>query len=306
MEYLVYSTAFYSLFCVSIVLFFGWQKRGHLSRNEKIVLFLSGLCTAYIIPASTLIMSLPISILVAMVLMRGSVIIASRAVDFVLERQGLQHKSIPWQEELAVVFAILAVVTKIFFSNGGTDQFPFIGIVLLFCYFFAYLLRLYIMNRAKLLGVGGKTLDQRLYFGMEQLFASGILVAVSIPIFLFTSRNLDSTGILGQQYVRSISDPHPQWFSAAVSGLPYGFIAFLSVFLFLFPGKSATFTGVLNRVVSLLAGTTSSLILYLFFGGVFPPNEDWIALAFIVGSILLLAWGHQNAKRAEVKTPARS
>ena len=91
MQYLVYSTAFSSLFCVSIVLYNRWHLRATLTKNEKIVLLLSGACTAFIIPVSTLILSLPISVMVAMVLMRVSVIIASRFIDFILNWQGYQH-----------------------------------------------------------------------------------------------------------------------------------------------------------------------------------------------------------------------
>lgn len=299
-EYLVYSTAFSSLFCVAVVLIRGWHRRAHLSGREKFTLFCSGACTAYIIPTSTLIMSLPISIMVAMVLMRGSVIVASRLVDLLLDRQGILKKSIPWQEEVAVFLAIAAILSKLFFSQNKEAQFPVIGIILLSIYFFAYLLRLYIMNRAKLTGLAGnQKLDQKLYFGTEQLFASGFLFLIAIPVYLALSVHPESNGLVGQQFVNSIQSPHSLWFLASLSGLPYALIAFLSVFLFLYPGKTATFTGVLNRLVSLMGGTASSLILFLFFSGKFPPTEDWISLCFIFASIGFLAWGDQAEQARE-------
>jgi hypothetical protein len=301
-EYLVYSTAFSSVFCVFVVLVLGWHRRARLTRLELITLGLSGFCTAYIIPTSTLIMSLPISIMVAMVLMRGSVIVASRLVDLTLNLQGIQHKKIPWQEEAAVVFSILAIGTKLLFAKDKTSQFPLIGVVLLFFYFFAYLLRLYIMNRSKLLGLGGgKKLDEKLYFGVEQLFASFTLLSVSILVYLLLFTQGKPEGLIGQQFLSSLSEPSPLWYWAALSGLPYSFIAFLSVFLFLYPGKTATFTGVLNRLVSLVGGTASSLILFLFFAGGFPPLEDWLALGCISAAIAFLAWGNSSEARSRRK-----
>jgi len=290
MEYLVYSTAFSSLFCVIVVLALGWERRGRLSRAEMISLFLSGACTAYIIPSGTLIYSLPVSIMIAMVLMRGSVIVASRIVDFILTQQGLSKKEIPWQEEIAVLLASGAVATKLFFPSSSESRFPLIGIIVLGIYFFAYLLRLYIMNRAKLQGIAGKQLDQRLYFGMEQIFASSVLFGIAIPLFLF-ARNASHLPPMLEGFVRAVESPNPHWASAAVSGLPYALIAFLSVFLFLYPGKSATFTGVLNRLVSLIGGTTSTLAFGLIFSGGLPSADDFISLILICAAISFLAWG---------------
>ena len=293
MQYLVYSTAFSSLFCVSIVLYNRWHLRATLTKNEKIVLLLSGACTAFIIPVSTLILSLPISVMVAMVLMRVSVIIASRFIDFILNWQGYQHKQIPWQENLAVFFAIGAVAVKMFLTPASSYHFSFAASVLLIFYFIAYLIRLYIMNRAKLLGIAGKKLDQRLYFGVEQLFASGFVFLTGISLFLIEYFYSGSTGKLGHEFSETLTTPHLHWIPASIAGTPYGFVAIFSVFLFLYPGKSATFTGVTNRLVSLIGGTAASLILYLFFSADFPPNEDWIALGFILMAIALLAWGNQ-------------
>jgi hypothetical protein len=40
-----------------------------------------------------------------------------------------------------------------------------------------------------------------------------------------------------------------------------------------------------------MAGTASSLVVFAFFGGAFPPSEDWLALGLIVVAIGFLAWG---------------
>ena len=46
-----------------------------------------------------------------------------------------------------------------------------------------------------------------------------------------------------------------------LSGIPYGAVAFFSVFIFMFQGRTATFAGLVNRLTSLIAGTTATLLL---------------------------------------------
>jgi hypothetical protein len=236
--------------------------------------------------------------MVAMVLMRVSVIIASRLIDFILEWQGLQHKEVSWQENMAVVFAMGAVGVKMFLTPSTSYHFTLGASLLMFFYFIAYFVRLYIMNHAKLKGIAGKAnLDQKLYFGIEQLFASGTVFGLSLILFLSEHFIPNSTGKLGMEFYQALSSPHSSWIQAALAGTPYGFVAIFSVFLFLYPGKSATFTGVTNRLVSLIGGTAASLILYALFDADFPPFEDWVALLFILISIALLAWGSHSEKK---------
>jgi hypothetical protein len=93
--------------------------------------------------------------------------------------------------------------------------------------------------------------------------------------------------------------PHPAWSLALLSGLAYGLVAFFSVFIFMFKGRTATFAGLVNRLTSLLAGTTATLLFALFFGGQWPVLADWISLGFILAAVACLAW----AERANVASP---
>ena len=125
--FLVYSTLGGSALCVSICLALGWFR---LSSGQRIsvlgmsvpaelaALGPSGLCAAVIIPATTLLYSLPISVMVAMVMMRGSIIIVSRAVDGVLILQGLRKTSVRLEENVAVVFALGALAVPLFESDA--------------------------------------------------------------------------------------------------------------------------------------------------------------------------------------------
>ena len=125
MTYLYNNTLASSLMCVAVVLALGWVGRLALTSNrivswgglrvpeEVAYIIPSGVCTAIVIPTTTLMYSLPISVMVAMVIMRGAVIVISRVVDEVQIRQGILHKRVYHEENVAVVFALLAVATNI-------------------------------------------------------------------------------------------------------------------------------------------------------------------------------------------------
>ncbi|MEK7330341.1 MAG: hypothetical protein AAB113_06015, partial [Candidatus Eisenbacteria bacterium] len=86
MAFLFNNTVGGSMFAVGVVLLFGWirLKSNQLVRwgpfqvpSEVAYIIPSGICTAVVIPTTTLMYTLPISVLVAMVIMRGSIIVIS-------------------------------------------------------------------------------------------------------------------------------------------------------------------------------------------------------------------------------------
>src|SRR6185503_17786895 len=122
MGYLFNNTLGGSLFALGVVFLLGWIKlRSNRSvkvgpfkvPSETAYIIPSGVCTAFVIPTTTLMYSLPISVMVAMVIMRGSVIVLSRMVDEVQIRQGILKKRVYGEENWAVVFALLAVATNV-------------------------------------------------------------------------------------------------------------------------------------------------------------------------------------------------
>jgi len=73
-----------------------------------------------------------------------------------------------------------------------------------------------------------------------------------------------------------------------LSGIPFGAVAFFSVFLFMFPGRTATFAGLVNRLTSLVAGTTATVLLAIFFGNKMPTTQEWLSLGFIFVAVYFL------------------
>lgn len=306
-----------SLICLVAILALGWLRlpaartRRWLGLDvpaETPFIMASGICTAVIVPATTLLYTLPISVMVAMVIMRASVIVISRVVDAVLARRGLLHRTVRPEENWAMVFALLAMATDLLLAPllralhgavpglagwlgarphpGGFDfvRSP-LAMGVLLAYVIAYSVRLYWMNVFKLTRPAGPALDNRGYFAIEQVTASLTMGVVTVGLVAAT-RFFDWRDPRLLELSRELAAPDPM---AVASGLPYALVAFFSVFLFMFRGRSATFAGLVNRITSLLAGTAATLLLAAWFHLPPPSGVDWISLGFILVAIGLLA-----------------
>lgn len=314
MEFLVYSTLGGTSICLFVVLAFRWYRlqsnhlitvAGMTFPVECLYIVPSGILTAVVIPTTTLMYTLPISVMVAMVIMRASVIVVSRIVDAIQIRQGILKKKIYWQENVAVGFALVAASVHIFWARGKGFDFVNNGVaVTIFCsYIVAYALRIYIMNYYRNTRGEGVKYDNKGFFAVEQISASTTLLLVTLFV-------VASPGLLGWNFSQvelfnsAIFDPLPQWEWAALAGTAFGFAAFFSVFLFIFKGRTATFSGLVNRLTSLIAGTAATVIFWLVFNPMkAPKTRDWISLA-----IILIAVGFLTAaerKRAKELTASR-
>ena len=117
-EYAVWSTFGGNILCLLFVFALGWyhfqssqyvKTAGVKHPKEFRYIIPSGICTAVIIPTTTLLYSLGISVMVAQIIMRGSIIVISRCIDFIQIRQGILTKKVCWEEEVGVVIAVIAV-----------------------------------------------------------------------------------------------------------------------------------------------------------------------------------------------------
>src|SRR5512140_3313690 len=180
LTYLFNNTLGGSLIALSVVIALGWIRLRSNRRvkwfgitvpSEIAYIIPSGDCTAIVIPTTTLMYSLPISVMVAMVVMRGSIIVISRLVDTVQIRQGILKKKVFAEENWAVVFALLAVGTNVlliplvnYLDSKGIDASKTLGLkpgaakgsfdflhstaamTIMGLYITAYAIRIYIMN----------------------------------------------------------------------------------------------------------------------------------------------------------------
>ncbi len=309
-EYNVYSTAAGTCVCLGVTFAKGWYKLessqqatvlGITFPSELYYIVPSGICTAVVIPTTTLMYSLKgVSVMVAMVIMRGAVIVLSRLVDEIQIRKGILKKRVYREENLGVAFAISAVALTLFFSKNGEAETPFYksvaAMTILGAYVTAYAIRIYIMNYYKNTRPPGVKLDNQGFLGNEQMSASATLLLAAIVLYN-APKWFGSTAPQIVQFVGAIQHPKPEWPWAFLSGTSFGIVAFFSVFIFMFKGRTATFAGLVNRLTSLVAGTTSTLFVWAFLGGKPPKVHDWAALALIFVAVYFLT--RAEKRRAE-------
>jgi hypothetical protein len=332
-EYLVYSTLGGSIVAFLVVIVRRWyrlESQQHVRWGslrfpaECLYIVPSGICTAVVIPTTTLMYTLPISVMVAMVIMRGSIIVVSRIVDSVQIRQGLLHKRVFLEENLAVVFALLAMGAQLLWvpslvnpladklvraglggaaglhlepRDGGYFEFlrSAAALAILCSYIVAYAVRIYIMNYYKNTRAPGQKLNNRAFFAIEQI-AAFLTLVLGTAILLFPAQQLGWDPEQLRILRRSFFSPHPQGGWAVLTGMSFGIVAFFSVFIFMFKGRTATFAGLVNRLTSLVAGTAATLAFHYAFGGRVPEPADWLALLFILIAVGFLTQAERKRR----------
>ncbi len=316
--YMVNNTIGGNLLCLIAVFLLGWipwpARHGGRWPRETGYILASGVCTAVIIPGTTLLYTLPISVMVAMVIMRGSIIVISRLIDAVQLRQGILHRRVYGEENWAVVFALMAVGANLlpvplapwFERHASTAHalgidpkhlkggFDFVhnamAMWVLGAYIVAYAIRLYLMNYFKNTRRGPASIDNREYFAMEQLSASAVIFGAMAVIWW----GVRAWGWADHRVVIAHDTVGGPDTMGILSGIPFGLVAFFSVFLFMFKGRTATFAGLVNRLTSLLAGTASTLLLAWWFHLKPPAFTEWVSFAFILVAVAFLSRAEQK------------
>lgn len=299
LEFLVYSTAGGTSIALGAVLALRWYR---IDAEPRALLYIipSGICTAVVIPTTTLMYTLPITVMVAMVIMRGSVIIISRLVDAIQIRQGILHREVYWQENAAVALALSAVATHLLVTDADGGKFDFLGnaaaMTILGSYIGAYSLRIYIMNYFKNTRPPGAKQDTTGFYAVEQI-AAVVTLAVVLALVFFSPTLFGASGPRIETIRSAITAPPAPWPSAILAGMAFGVVSFFSVFIFMFKGRTATFAGLVNRLTSLVAGTTATLIFSFGFGGRSPKLQDWISLGFILVAVAFLTRAERRRAR---------
>ena len=306
--YTVYNTIGGMLICNLVVIIWGWYRfkstdyttiLGIRMPREFLYIIPSGVCTAVIIPTTTLMYVLPISVMVAMIIMRASVIIISRIIDTIQIKQGILHKTVYWEENVAVVFALVAVSIKMIYVKPG--DFDFINnaaaMTILGAYLTAYSIRIYIFNYYKNTRKKDAIYDTKGFFAVEQIASTVAILIAAVLLYHSVDLGVADPKTFGFQFKDSLVNTPALWKEGIMSGLPFGAAAFFSVFLFMFKGRTATFAGLVNRVTSLVAGTVATLVVWWLIAGQKPPSmEDWFGLAAIFVAIYFM--GKAEQKRA--------
>ena len=267
--------------------------------SEFLYILPAGFCTAIVVTFTTLLYSFKdVSIMVAMVIMRGCIIVIGRIVDAIQIRQGILHRKVYKEENWGVFFAVLAVATDLIWAKTGDFSLltnPW-AMFVLYSYVGAYAFRIYIMNYFKNTRPPHIQYEAKGYFAMEQIFF--VIIAIIAAFILF---NFGGTTGPIQEFRNTITQPSPVWGWAVLGGTAFGLVSFFSVFIFMFKGRTATFAGLVNRLTSLLAGTAATLISWVFLAGKFPQMQEWFSLVLIFISIAFITKAEKKRVRELVK-----
>jgi hypothetical protein len=261
--------------------------------------FISGVCTASQIITTTLAYTFGgISIVFAMLLMRGGVLIMAPAVDLAVRRR---KRKIYWPSWVAAFLSLCAVLAAVT-GKVGTTLTLAAGIDIAI-YLGGYFLRLYIMSSwAK----SSDAEERKRYFAEEQMVANPLLLAALFVAAWVGTSGGATAGILAELWRGFTVIPWQGLFLAVflIGVFSYGTGLFGS--LIFLDGRENTFTVPANRAASILAGVISDYALAIFYGERWPGANELVGAALIILAIAFLAYRSVVERRELLRRKAQA
>jgi protein-tyrosine-phosphatase len=282
---------------LAIITFQGWWK--YASRGELMgrpvpvpspLVLLSGFGTALIIATTTLSFAFTgVSILFALLLMRGGVLMIAPSVDLLFRRR------VRWFSWVALGLTLPALALA--FSDVDNYRLTTIAALTIGTYLSGYLLRLPCLTRL------AKQEDQEItkrYFVDESIVAIFFLIAIPMVLALIGQGEmmLELRQGFAQMFVSSITVP------AMLIGALYAGLYCFGTHIYL-DCRENTFCIPLNRGSSLLAGLVSTFVLALLFGEALPSQAQLGGAGLIVLALLCLSPLHHIDRYVPFLKPRR-
>lgn len=244
--------------------------------------FFSGLCTALIIGTTTLAYTFDgISIVFAMLLMRGGVLVIAPIVDAYAKRR------VRWFSWMGLMCAMAALLLGLSDVDGYEIQLA--GLLNIVVYLASYFIRLRLMS---LLAKSEQSTANRRYFVEEQMVAAPALI-VMLAIAAFVGQG---------EIMLTIREGFTEYWGApylvpllSVGLLSQGTGVFGS--LIFLDRRENSYCVPVNRSSSILAGVAASYLLMIFPGQFSPRPSQLIAAFVILVGILFLTIPPQRAER---------
>ncbi len=271
----------------------GWWKYATHSRVGKFNIprptrwtFLSGVCTSLIIGTTTLAYTFDgLSIIFAMVLMRGGVLIIAPIVDAITKRY------VRWFSWAGMVLALCALLVSLTDTTGYNV--PFLAGLVIATYLISYFIRFQFMSR---LAKSEQKEANRRYFVEEQMTATPMLVIILIVISLIKGGAIPEAVRYG--FTAHWNTPY-LWALIFIGVFSQG-TGIFGTLVFLDKNEN-TYCIPVNRSSSIIAGVISSLLITLFPSIDMPATSQFISAGFIVIAILFLSIPPAIAKRRKLQ-----
>lgn len=255
--------------------------------------FVAGVCTAGQIITTTLAYTFDgISIVFAMLLMRGGVLMMAPIVDMIVKKR---QRHIYWPSFVAATLALAALVVA--FAGKGGAAMTLLASINIGLYLLGYFFRLVFMSHwAK----SDDQIERKRYFTEEQMVAS-LLLLISLFVIGLFGIGSGTTTIPGQIWTGFSQLPFQGFFIYIfmLGVFSYGTGLFGS--LIYLDKRENTFTVPANRSASIIAGVIATYLLAMFFGQRYPGANEIAGAAIIIAAIAFLAYRQVVEKRAAAK-----
>lgn len=288
-----------------ITLMDGWhslnrkQIRGWSVPIPRTQTLCSGLATATIIATTTLNYTFTgISILFALLLMRGGVLMMAPLVDKAFGRQ------VKWNSWVALVLSFLAI--RIAFTDVDNYQLTLVVALNISAYLIGYLVRLQFMTR---LAKSEQQIENRRFFLEETMVAAIALTIIPALLALIgVGENMQQLRIGFTTFLSS-----NLVLPALAIGFLYACLYFFGSHIYLDPCEN-TFAIPLNRCSSLMSGLVGSYGLTWLLGQKPPSQLQLLAAGIIIFALLVLGLParrkslqsqRQSKRQSEINNPAQ-
>jgi hypothetical protein len=253
----------------------------------------SGICLSGQIITTTLAYTFEgVSIVFAMLLMRGGVLVLAPIVDVVARKR---KRKIYWPSWVAAILSFAALAESLF-GRVGTEM-TVVAICDISLYLFVYFFRLFFMsNRAK----SDDLAEAKRYFTEEQMVANILLFVILFLVGLVGSV-MPTESIPAKIWEGFVAFPFKGcfWQAFFIGVFSYGTGLFGS--LIFLDKRENTFTVPANRSSSILAGMVSSYLLAIFYGQKYPPARELLGVSLILLAIFFLGYRAAMDRRAAKK-----
>ncbi len=231
----------------------------------------AGLATAVIVVTTTVAFSFSqVSVLFALLLMRGGVLILSRILDLIFRRP------VGGYSLLALCLSLGAVTIAL--SDAGTQPLPAAAAANLGAYLLAYAVRLGAMTRIAKRGRQG---ERGTFFVREQAVALVALAVISaLALLMYPSLAADG----GPNQL----DRFRPGLLTTLVGVCYSVALAFGSLIYL-DWRPNTFAVALNRGCSLISGVVASLILMAAIGTPLPSATVFASAAIVLCALFLLS-----------------